>query len=292
LNARGLIYNAAGAPRAPWRILFFVALSTLVGAVASLVLMPFEAPFVSGGLRNDIISGIVGVVGALGGSWIMLRFMDRKPLSEIGLHRAAANPTRIGAGFALGGLAIGLPIVVLIAVGWLRNRPSVIPLSGHPLLSLTVMLLAAAFSEELITRGYVLTVLRDAWGWPAAVAVTSVAFGLLHLGNAGVTIPSILNVMLAGVFLAAIRIAFDSLYAAWAAHFAWNWVMAVGFHAAVSGYVFATPGYRYVDAGPDWATGGVWGPEGGIPADVAMIIATGLLLARLNRRRKGELLHG
>ena len=52
-------------------------------------------------------------------------------------------------------------------------------------------------------------------------------------------------------------------YAAWAAHFAWNWTMAVVFHVAVSGLPLESPGYRYVDAGPDWATGGSWGPEGG-----------------------------
>ena len=61
-----------------------------------------------------------------------------------------------------------------------------------------------------------------------------------------------------------------SLYAAWMAHFAWNWTMAVVFHTAVSGYPMEAPGYRYVDAGPDWATGGDWGPEGGIPAALGM----------------------
>ena len=45
-----------------------------------------------------------------------------------------------------------------------------------------------------------------------------------------------LLVTLAGFFLAACLYATRSLYAAWMAHFAWNWTMAVVFHAAVSGY--------------------------------------------------------
>src|SRR5207247_455408 len=107
---------------------------------------------------------------------------------------------------------------------------------------------------ELLTRGYLLTVLRDAWGWPAAVGATSVAFGLLHLRNAGADAQSVILVSLAGVFLATVRIVTGSLYSAWAAHFAWNWTMAALFHAPVSGYAFDAPAYRYVDAGPDWAT--------------------------------------
>jgi hypothetical protein len=70
------------------------------------------------------------------------------------------------------------------------------------------------------------------------------------------------------------------------AHFAWNWTMAVLFHAAVSGLPFESPGYRYVDAGPDWATGGEWGPEGGVPAAFAMIGGAWVLLRRRSRRTK------
>src|SRR5438046_2968038 len=83
----------------------------------------------------------------------------------------------------------------------------------------------------------------------AALVTTCVAFGLLHTPNPGATVQSVVLVTLAGIFLATIRIATDSLYAAWAAHFAWNWVMAALFHAPVSGYAFDAPGYRYVDAG-------------------------------------------
>jgi CAAX protease family protein len=65
-------------------------------------------------------------------------------------------------------------------------------------------------------------------------------------------------------------------------------VMSVIFHAAVSGMAFDTPAYRYVDSGPDWATGGVWGPEGGLVAGLGMLTGTGLLLLRRRRRAEGD----
>jgi hypothetical protein len=70
------------------------------------------------------------------------------------------------------------------------------------------------------------------------------------------------------------------------AHFAWNWTMAVLFHTAVSGIRMESPGYRYVDAGPDWATGGAWGPEGGVLAALGMLAGMAFLFA-LHRGRGG-----
>jgi hypothetical protein len=63
------------------------------------------------------------------------------------------------------------------------------------------------------------------------------------------------------------------------AQIAWNLNMAVLFHVAVSGYPMEAPGYRYVDAGPDWATGGAWGPEGGVPAALGMLAGVVVLFS-------------
>jgi hypothetical protein len=149
-----------------------------------------------------------------------------------------------------------------------------------------MVLLPAAFYEELLTRGYVFAVLREALGWRATLVATSVIFGLLHLQNAGANVESITLVILAGVFLGGLLVATRSLYAAWMAHFAWNWTMAVVFHTAVSGLALESPDYRYVDAGPDWVTGGVWGPEGGAAGGLGMLGGLVYLYARRNSRRR------
>ena len=149
-----------------------------------------------------------------------------------------------------------------------------------------MLLLPAALAEELICRGYLLTAIRDGIGMWRAVVITSVLFGMAHLYNEGVTPESFVNVTLAGVFLAAVRIAFDSLYAAWSAHTAWNWVMAVPLHAPVSGLDLAAPDYRTTSHGPEWLTGGAWGPEGGLAAAVGMLAGLAYL-HRTRRRREG-----
>jgi membrane protease YdiL (CAAX protease family) len=149
-----------------------------------------------------------------------------------------------------------------------------------------VALAPAALTEELVTRGYVFVMLREVAGAPVALVLTSVGFGLLHLLNAGATLLSVSLVTFAGVYLGAILLLTRSLWAAWAAHLGWNWALAGALHAAVSGAAFPTPDYRVIDAGPDWLTGGPWGPEGGVAAGLGMLGGLGYLYVRRMRRQE------
>jgi uncharacterized protein len=287
LIVRQLYFSNDGRLRAPWRILIFGVATYAALIVADVILGPLITEFFTlVGVRGVSNEYWIQALGALGGTAIVLRVVEKGSWRDVWLGADAARPSLLGIGFLLGAAAIGLPIVSLIGAHWLRQ------VAGGPgvwigaALRVSLFLLPAALFEELITRGYVLAVLREWWGWPWAIAATSVGFGLLHLANNGANVESVALVMLAGFFLAGVLYATQSLYAAWMAHFAWNWTMAVLFHAAVSGYPLESPGYRYVDAGPDWATGGEWGPEGGVPAGVGMIGGAGVayLFARRKRR--------
>ena len=135
-----------------------------------------------------------------------------------------------------------------------------------------------------MSRGYIFATLREWLGATWAVVLTSAAFGLLHYWNPGATPGSLALVTLAGVFLAAVLLATKSLYAAWIAHFAWNYVMAALLHVPVSGIPLSQPDYRLVDSGPDWVTGGEWGPEGGAAGAFGMLGGLGFLYWRRTRR--------
>jgi uncharacterized protein len=95
-------------------------------------------------------------------------------------------------------------------------------------------------------------------------------------------------VTVAGFFLGMVLLATRSLYAAGAAHFAWNWVMAGGLHVAVSGLASPDPDYRTIETGPDWLKGGAWGHEGGVAAVVTMFIAIFYLYGRYLRRMESR----
>ena len=286
MNARAWVYAADGRLRAPWRILIFLAATYGCGLVASTFLAPAIAWLYGiSGLRLAS-DGWVIVAALLGGHLISLRYVDRRPWSDVWLDRPAARPALLARGFVLGGLAIAVPILLLMGVGWLRIRPGVDASLLTAGARVTLLLLPAALYEELATRGYIFAALRDAVGWRSALLAMSLVFGLLHLKNPGASVESVGLVILAGVFLGVVVIATRSLYAAWMAHFAWNWTMAVIFHTAVSGLPLESPEYRVVDAGPDWITGGVWGPEGGAAGGLGMLGGLAYLYARRNGRRR------
>jgi membrane protease YdiL (CAAX protease family) len=250
--------------------------------VAAVVLAPLQPALTATGLPG-LADWVMMLAALAGGHAITLRWIDRRPGHDVWLDRAAARPQRLAEGFLLGVLAIGLPSGALVAAGWLALEPHAPGSWTDAAVRVSGLLLVAALVEELVFRGYVLAVLREKLGWGPALAVTSVAFGYAHISNPGASTQALLMVMLAGLFLGAIVAVTRSLYAAWAAHFGWNWTMAVAMHIPVSGLETETPDYRTVDAGPDWVTGGAWGPEGGVGAALGMIAGLAYLMARRRR---------
>lgn len=286
MTARAWAYRADGRLRAPWRILIFIVATYLCIIVAATFVGPAIAlAYSTAGLRVSS-DGWVLVLALIGGHFIALRFDKGGSWSQVGLDRPAARPALLARGFLFGALAIGVPILLLIAIGWLARTPGAPTSWAAAALRVSIALLPAAFYEELATRGYIFAAIRDSAGPAWALGITSVGFGLLHVRNPGASPESIVLVMVAGVFLGAILLATKSLYAAWMAHFAWNWTMAVVFHIAVSGWPFESPDYRFTDAGPDWMTGGTWGPEGGAAGGLGMLGALVYLYARRSSRRR------
>ena len=226
------------------------------------------------------------LVAALAASAIMLRSIDRRGWDAIDLTRAFGAPTSLLIGWCAGGLPIAVAVAAMLATGLLRFVPSTADATWlGAAFRTTLVLLPAALAEELICRGYLLTVVRDSVGTRIAVVGTSVMFGLLHLANPGATVVSFPSSCSPGVLLATVRLALNSLYAAWMAHFAWNWVMAVPFHAGVSGDRVRVAALQGGDVGPAWLSGGEWGPEGGLVAALSMIAG---LAYFYTRRRRGE----
>ena len=217
-------------------------------------------------------------------TWVMLRLVEKQPWSIVGLDRAAAAPPLVVKGAAYGAATIGLASLLLLAIHMMRIDRTIPGSWWGAAGGSALVLLPAAFFEELFIRGYVFAVLRRTAGWRLALIATSVVFGLLHAWNPGADAESILAVTVAGFFLGAILLATRSLYAAGAAHFAWNWMMSGAMHIAVSGIPSRDPDYRMVETGPDWLTGGPWGPEGGLAAVALMFVVIFYLYGRYRRQ--------
>lgn len=283
MSARSAFVTDDGRLRAPWRIVLFLCVVVAAYLVASTIVGAASRTVVRVETRLLLVSAVT-LSSALVATAVMLRWVEHgRSWSFVGLGRAQATPTAFAGGWLLGALAIGIPSALLLLTHQLRVVPAPTGSWWDGAWSSALLLLPAALSEELMLRGYLFAVLRETVGWKWTLVGTSIAFGLLHLGNPGATAESMLLVILAGFFLGAILLATGSLYAAWMAHFAWNWVMAGAMHAAVSGLGVPAPDYRVVSSGPAWLTGGSWGPEGGVAAGVSLFACVLVLHARYLR---------
>jgi membrane protease YdiL (CAAX protease family) len=290
-----LFLSAQGRLRSGWRAaLFLVLFTTFAEAAQAIVAIPallLPARDTGAVVATEMpLTWLSIVIAGLAANLVMLKFVDRTGWSYVGLARGDASAGRVGAGFALGAAAIAIPCLLMLAVGWLGvvRAPGNGGAIGTELVTVLAVLVPAALAEELMMRGYLLSALADGMGRAAGLLVTSVVFALLHVGNPGMEPGALVVVGLAGIFLGAVRFATSSLYAAWAAHLAWNVVLGVVLHALVSGTGMADAGWRTLDTGPDWATGGSWGPEGGIPAAAGLLVATWYLIGRHRAAFRGR----
>jgi membrane protease YdiL (CAAX protease family) len=287
VNPRAVFVRRDGRLRAPWGIGVFAVATFAAGMLVAAVgypllsLTPIVALAREWRVPLDQLSSLLALLIA---TYVALRVGDRVQAvswARVGLHRGALAWRGLVVALAAGVLAILVPTALLLAAGRLRleSQPQTETWGAAALVTL-VVLAPAACVEELALRGYLFTALRDAVRAPGAIALSSIVFALLHLLNPGVTVLSLAMVALAGVLLASIRLVTDSLYAAMTAHLGWNFAQAAILHAPVSGLPLPVPGYRLVDAGPAWLTGGAWGPEGGLAAAAGMLLATFLLARR------------
>lgn len=287
MTARDLFLDRAGSVRPPWRLLFFAAATVAALAVLQRPVLGLVSAAGGGPAAVTVAVACVLLVALAAGHWLTLASVERdRGWRMVALDRPALRPRAIVKGALLGAAAIAGPSLALLAVGWLRPESAAEGSSALTALAVAVVLAPSAMWEEMLFRGYPFALLAEWWGPTAALVVTSLAFGLVHVWNPGVSPVAVAVVVLAGFFLGGVLLATGSLYAAFAAHLAWNWTLAGVLHASVSGIPFATPDYRVVDAGPDWATGGPWGPEGGAAAAAGLVSAGIYLYTR--RARRGE----
>ena len=141
-------------------------------------------------------------------------------------------------------------------------------------------------TEEVATRGWLLTRIAARTNLPLAIAISSSLFGILHLGNAGVTVLSVLNIVLDGVLAGLLFIYTDSIWLVVAQHGTWNYVQGnlLGFQVSGTGADASIFSFT-MGSGPDWLTGGEFGAEGSIITTLVLLVSV-VMVYRLGERRE------
>ena len=141
-------------------------------------------------------------------------------------------------------------------------------------------------TEEVATRGWLLTRIAARSNLPLAIAISRSLFGLLHLGNSGVTFLSVLNIVLDGVLAGLLLVYTDSIWLVVAQHGTWNYVQGnlLGFQVSGTGADASIFSFT-MGAGPDWLTGGAFGAEGSIITTLVLLVSL-VIVYRLGERKE------
>jgi membrane protease YdiL (CAAX protease family) len=308
--------------RALWRLILqsaaWIVLQFILGVAVVLILLaaalfsgssyPPSLPDLTEQLNRPgwmLVMGIGDLGIVLLTVWLAGRFLDRRTFAEFGFHFSRRWWADFAFGLFLGGLLMAAIFAVESAGGWLTvtgHFQSLMGGIGFPAAILVPFLffICVGIVEELSSRGYQLTNLAEGLNFPrlgkgAAVAgatiFSSVFFGLIHGANPNVTVVALINLMAAGVFLALGYVLTGELAIPIGVHVAWNFFQGNVFGFPVSG--ISPIGAQFLSirqAGPDWITGGAFGPEGGLIGLLAMLLGSLLIVLWIGvTRRRVEL---
>ena len=220
--------------------------------------------------------------------WLWLGIVERRPLWTTGLRPPILKPYLRG--LLIGLLLFGTTVLFLGGFGFLEvensnaQQAAWITIGGTVLVFCGWMVQGAA--EEILARGFLMPILGVRWGPTAGVLVSSLLFSVLHLLNPNLSFLSLANLFLFGLFAALFALYEGGLWGAFAIHAIWNWAQGNLFGFEVSGLsIRSSILIDLAETGPDWLTGGLFGPEGGFVVTLVLLSGISLLLL-LSRRQK------
>ena len=226
----------------------------------------------------QIIASAPLTAGTFGFVWICRKYLDRRSLSSLGLHKPGSSHSQSVTG---GFLAGSIPIVAVI--GFLLGKGCLVweGVSGSLQTALLVpTFVVMAFFEEIVCRGYLLQNLIDIRRPVFGMLFSSAVFWLLHALNPAAWSSPIVSINLfgAGIVLALAYRASGNIWFPTAMHCGWNLAQGVLFELPVSG--IRTDGLfdvRVVESAPAWLTGGAFGIEGSILTTFSEVCLAALL---------------
>lgn len=260
---------------------------------------PFSLNHVTGKRRfKDACMRFGMTIGSLLAVWFTSAFLDKRPVSSLGL--ALSGPFFLD--MVLGCL-VGVSIVVFmfaveLSAGWLHFLQFFEVFDRRESFSACILWdvifhLNVSLNEELPVRGWMLFNIAEAMGkhlgllgtqaFVAGMVVESLFFVVMHLASPGGSkLQSILNIFIGGmsgglnVLLTGGLLGFSL---GW--HFGWNITMGNVLGLSTSGIPISA---TFVSVAPhpekQHLHGGVFGPEGGVVSPVAYLLGV-LLLALL-----------
>lgn len=216
-----------------------------------------------------------GLTGLVVLAWV--RFVERRSLATIGLSAGHRTRTFVR-GLAIGfGTSFAVVAAIWLAGGYHATDYAKAFASPRALLEIGFLLVCFAVQssvEEILFRGWLLSVLARKFNVILGVALSSTVFMLLHYGP-GQHWSLMLGTFLFALFTCAWVLRTGNIWGVMGWHAGWNWLISVGFEVPITGLDAQVPALlvRLTPIGSDALTGGAEGPEGSFLCSLFFAIA-------------------
>ncbi|KQB84592.1 CPBP family intramembrane glutamic endopeptidase [Corynebacterium oculi] len=221
------------------------------------------------------------IAAAIAVMWFVIAKIAGRPVFELS-RQGAFKEGMIGAAIGTGIVTVTVGVLATFG-GYIMTDVTL----GRGILTGLLLGLGAAFGEEVAIRGILLRLLDARFGPVAAVTLTSLAFGALHLANPHATLLGALGfAMQAGVLFGLAYLLTRRLWFAIGMHAAINFTQAAIFGLPVSGTT-VEPGLLVGELrGPAWLSGGATGIEGSVIMLIVAATVSALLSATVWARER------
>ncbi len=210
------------------------------------------------------------------------KISTKRKLSDMGFTPLKSDYKELFAGLILGIVSICIVFAAII----LSGHAEVATWKPHFAVSQLVYLLMfimVGFAEELLSRGYIMSVLRQTKSIAAIMIIPSVIFALLHSLNSGIGVVPYINLTLVGVLFSYMYLKSGNIWMPIGYHITWNYFQGNVFGFKVSGT--EVEGMLLTSNTKDSIlNGGAFGPEGGLFVTVVLLI--GFVVVNLYYRNK------
>jgi membrane protease YdiL (CAAX protease family) len=220
---------------------------------------------------------VPAILAAFALYWLGVRLLERRPVHELALAPALIN---LSIGIGSGALLFAAVFGAIAAEGATTYEGYA---GSGRVPAAALIFTAGVVFEELIFRGAIFRIAEESLGTAAGLVLSALLFGASHLGNKGVTVIGALALLAGGITLGLAYCQSRSLWLPIGAHLGWNFTMGALFGTAVSGHE-AQGVFRFALSGPEWITGGIFGPESSINS-ILFLVLLAIVLGRLTRDR-------
>jgi uncharacterized protein len=185
-------------------------------------------------------------------------------------------------GFALGwALALATVLPMMLAGSLHPEFSFALHNWGYAILSIATIALGT-LAVEIAYRGYIFRRLIATVGPVAATIVISLVYAIASTYRPNSTLVSLAVTFIGGVLVCVAYLRTNALWLSWGMHFAWSLTVGVLLGLPVAGYSTYSSLIDTSVTGPDWLTGGPYGPEGAV-ITLAILIVAFVPLYRLTR---------